>query len=130
MVLFKLPRTLGLFEEQPIVVNTGKYGPYVNHGKLFASIPKDEDPLSLTIERAIELIMERRKADAEKFIKCFDEDKDLQVLNGRFGPYLSYKKKNVKLPKSMATRAAELTYEECKAVIDGEEKKPARSRRK
>ncbi len=128
--LFKLPRTLGLFEEQPIVVNTGKYGPYVNHGKLFASIPKDEDPLSLTIERAIELIMERRKADAEKFIKCFDEDKDLQVLNGRFGPYLSYKKKNVKLPKSMATRAAELTYEECKAVIDGEEKKPARSRRK
>lgn len=128
--LFKLPRTLGLFEEQPVVVNTGKYGPYVNHGKLFASIPKDEDPLSLTIERAIELIMERRKADAEKFIKCFDEDKDLQVLNGRFGPYLSYKKKNVKLPKSMATRAAELTYEECKAVIDGEEKKPARSRRK
>ena len=128
--LFKLPRTLGLFEEQPIVVNTGKYGPYVNHGKLFASIPKDEDPLSLTIERAIELIMERRKADAEKFIKCFDEDKDLQVLNGRFGPYLSYKKKNVKLPKSMAARAAELTYEECKAVIDGEEKKPARSRRK
>ena len=128
--LFKLPRTLGLFEEQPVVVNTGKYGPYVNHGKLFASIPKDEDPLSLTIERAIELIMERRKADAEKFIKCFDEDKDLQVLNGRFGPYLSYKKKNVKLPKSMAARAAELTYEECKAVIDGEEKKPARSRRK
>lgn len=128
--LFKLPRTLGLFEEQPVVVNTGKYGPYVNHGKLFASIPKDEDPLSLTIERAIELIMERRKADAEKFIKCFDEDKELQVLNGRFGPYLSYKKKNVKLPKSMATRAAELTYEECKAVIDGEEKKPARSRRK
>lgn len=128
--LFKLPRTLGFFEEQPVVVNTGKYGPYVNHGKLFASIPKDEDPLSLTIERAIELIMERRKADAEKFIKCFDEDKDLQVLNGRFGPYLSYKKKNVKLPKSMAARAAELTYEECKAVIDGEEKKPARSRRK
>ena len=128
--LFKLPRTLGIFEDMPVVVNAGKFGPYVNHGKLYASIPKDEDPLSLTIERAIELITQRRKEDAEKLVKSFAEDKNMQVLNGRFGPYLSYKKKNVKLPKPLAARAAELTYEECLAVVEESEKKPVRQHRK
>lgn len=118
--LFKLPRTVGDFEGAPVVVNIGRFGPYVMHNKKFASIPKGEDPLSITLERAQELIIAKREEDAQKHIKRFDENPDLEVLNGRFGPYIAYQKKNYKLPKEAAKRAKELTLEECMSIIESE----------
>lgn len=109
--LIKMPRDLGLFEEKPVVVNIGRFGPYVLHDKKFVSIPKDIDPYTITPQRAVELIEAKRIADANKTIKLFAEDPDIQVLNGRFGPYIKAGKKNVKIPKGKVP--AELTYEEC-----------------
>lgn len=109
--LIKMPRDLGLFEEKPVVVNIGRFGPYVLHDKKFVSIPKDIDPYTITPERAVELIEAKRIADANKTIKVFAEDPDIQVLNGRFGPYIKAGKKNVKIPKGKVP--ADLTYEEC-----------------
>lgn len=121
--LFKLPRTLGEFEGTPVVVNAGRFGPYVLHNKKFASIPKDEDPLSITLARAEELIVAKREADAKKHIKTFAEEPGLEILNGRFGPYISFEKKNYKLPKEAAARAGELTLEECRAIMTEDAKK-------
>lgn len=109
--LIKMPRDLGLFEEKPVVVNIGRFGPYVLHDKKFVSIPKDLDPYTITPERAVELIEAKRIADANRTIKLFPEDPDMQVLNGRFGPYIKAGKKNVKIPKGKVP--ADLTYEEC-----------------
>ena len=111
MELFKMPRDLGLFEEKPVVVSIGRFGPYVLHDKKYTSIPKDQDPYTITLEGAIALIENKRVADANKLIKSFAEDPDIQVLNGRFGPYIKAGKKNVKIPKGKVP--AELTYEEC-----------------
>ena len=109
--LFKLPREVGEFEGETVTANIGRFGPYVRHKNLFASLPKEEDPLSIDIDRAIELIEAKRKADAEKYIKVFDENEDVQVLKGRFGPYIKVGKKNVKIPKGK--EPADLTLEEC-----------------
>ena len=111
MVLFKLPRELGEFEESKVVANIGRFGPYVLHNKKFVSIPKDEDPYTITFEKAVELIKEKRIADANKTIKLFDENPDIQILNGRYGPYIKAGKKNVKIPKDK--EPADLTLEEC-----------------
>jgi DNA topoisomerase I len=111
MELFKMPRELGNFEELPVVVNIGRFGPYVLHNKKFVSIPKDYDPYSIDLEKSIELIENKRVSDANKTIKVFAEDADMQILNGRFGPYIKAGKKNVKIPKGK--EPAELTYEEC-----------------
>jgi DNA topoisomerase I len=111
MELFKMPREVATFEELPVVVNLGRFGPYVLHNKKFVSIPKDDDPYTITGERAIELIESKRVADANRLIKAFDEDADMQVLNGRFGPYIKAGKKNVKIPKGKEPK--ELTYAEC-----------------
>jgi DNA topoisomerase-1 len=111
MELFKMPRDLGLFEEKPVVVSIGRFGPYVLHDKKYTSIPKDQDPYTITPEGAITLIENKRVADANKLIKSFPQDADIQVLNGRFGPYIKAGKKNVKIPKGKVP--AELTYEEC-----------------
>jgi DNA topoisomerase-1 len=111
MELFKMPRDLGLFEEKPVVVSIGRFGPYVLHDKKFVSIPKTDDPYTITPERAVELIHAKREADANKTIKLFDENPDIQVLNGRFGPYIKAGKKNVKIPKGKDPK--ELTLEEC-----------------
>src|SRR5690606_11647082 len=97
--LLQMPRQMGAFEEGPVVVNIGRFGPYVLHDKKFVSIPKEEDPYTITLDRAIELIQNKRIADANKTIKTFDENPDIQVLNGRFGPYIKAGKKNVKIPK-------------------------------
>ena len=115
--LFKLPRMLGEYESEPVTVGTGRLGPYVLHKKLYASLPKDMDPLAITIGDAVKLIEEKRQQDKQKHLKVFIEDEDLEVLNGRYGPYLSYQGKNYRLPKSMHERAAKLTYEECMKVI-------------
>lgn len=123
--LFKLPRTLGELEGQVVKANVGRFGPYVQLGKLFVSIPKGEDPMDITLERAAELIQEKRLKEEQSHLKQFDEDPDLEVRAGRWGPYIAYKGKNYKLPKSDAERATELTYDECKKIIEAEAKKPA-----
>ena len=109
--LMKMPRDLGTFEDLPVVANIGRFGPYVLHNKKFVSIPKGEDPYTIAPARAVELIQNKREADANKTIKTFDEDPDIQILNGRFGPYIKAGKKNVKIPKGRIP--ADLTLEEC-----------------
>lgn len=111
MELFKMPRDLGMFEEKPVVVSIGRFGPYVLHDKKFVSIAKDIDPYTITLERAIELIQAKRISDANRTIKTFEENPDIQILNGRFGPYIKAGKKNVKIPKGR--EPASLTLEEC-----------------
>ena len=111
MELFKLPREVGDFEDKKMVAAIGRFGPYIRHDSKFYSIPKDEDPLSVTPERAVEIIEAKRKADAEKFIKGFDENPDVQILNGRWGPYIKVGKQNVKIPKDKEPE--DLTLQEC-----------------
>ena len=109
--LLKMPRDMGMFEEKPMVVNIGRFGPYVLHDKKFVSIPKGEDPYIITSNRAVELIKAKRETDANRLIKAFEGNADIQVLNGRFGPYIKAGKKNVKIPKGKLPE--ELTLEEC-----------------
>jgi DNA topoisomerase-1 len=111
MELFKMPREVGLFEDKPMVVSIGRFGPYVLHDKKFVSIPKTDDPYTITDVRALELIEAKRHADANRLIKAFPENEEIQVLNGRFGPYIKAGKKNVKIPKGK--EPSELTLEEC-----------------
>ncbi|QOI98282.1 MAG: type I DNA topoisomerase [Flammeovirgaceae bacterium] len=114
--LMKMPRQMGEFEGKPVVVGIGRFGPYVLHDKKYVSIPKEDDPYTVTYDRCIELIQNKRIADANKTIKVFDENPDIQVLNGRFGPYIKAGKKNVKIPKDKNPK--ELTLEECVALAD------------
>lgn len=116
--LFDMPRTLGTFEDQEVTVAVGRFGPYVKHGKEYASIPRDMAPLQLTLEQAVQLIQDKRQADANKVIKTFDEEPELQVLNGRYGPYITYQKQNYKIPRKLD--AASLTLDECRAIIADE----------
>jgi DNA topoisomerase-1 len=109
--LFKMPRDLGLFEDKTVVVNLGRFGPYVLHDKKFVSVPKTDDPYTITHARAIELIENKRLADANRLIKSFPENEDIQVLNGRFGPYIKAGTKNVKIPKGQDPAA--LTLQQC-----------------
>ena len=111
-------------EEKEVVVAKGPFGPYVRHDGKFTSIPKEESPMSLSLERAIELIEAKRKADADRFIKGFDEDPEVTILKGRWGPYIKAGKKNVKIPKELKETAADLTYEEvAKMVAEAPDKK-------
>ena len=125
--LCKLPRELGEFEDQPVKVGAGRFGPYVQHGKKYVSIPKDEDPLTITPERAVELILAKREADAKSHLLSFAEEPELEVLAGRFGPYIKYKGKNYKIPKERAEHATELTLEECRALIEAGSKTSAKT---
>lgn len=115
--LFKLPRTLGDFEGTPVVINSGRFGPYVMHDKKYASIEKGEDPMTVDLDRAIEIIMAKRESEAQSHLKQFEEEPELEVRKGRFGPYIAYKGKNYKIPKNMADKAAELTWEQCHEII-------------
>ncbi len=114
--LFKLPRTLGEYEGSEVSVGTGRFGPYVQHCKKYVSIPKDVDPMAMDLETAVKLIEERKKAEASAHLKTFEEDAEMEVMNGRFGPYLKYKGANYKLPKSVK-EPEKLTYEECMAIV-------------
>ncbi len=116
--LFKLPRTLGNYEGATVTIGSGRFGPYVLHNKKFISLPKNEDPLTITLETAIKLIEDKRQEETQKHLKSFDEDPNLQVLNGRYGPYLAYDGKNYRLPKKLHEKAAELTLEECMDIIN------------
>ena len=117
MELFRLPLTVGEFEGKPVVIGTGRFGPYIMHDKKFVSLPKKENPLTVSCERAVELILQKREEEGQRHIKSFDEDAKMQVLNGRYGPYISYDGKNYRLPKNMHSKAAELSYDECMAVV-------------
>ena len=118
--LFKLPRAVGEFEGKPVTIGAGRFGPYILHDRKYTSLPKDADPMSITLEEAIELIREKRQQDNQKHLKLFLEDTKLEVLNGRYGPYLSYEGKNYRLPKAMHERAKELTYDECMKIIQAQ----------
>ena len=126
--LFKFPRIVGEFEGKDVSVAVGRFGPYVRQGSLFVSLPKTEDPLHVSLEVAIELIKKKREEDKKKVLKCFEEDTDLKVLNGRYGPYVSFKKQNFKIPKGQDPEA--LTYEDCKKIVDEDEKKSRPSRKR
>ena len=123
MELFKLPRTIGTYEGEPVVIGSGRFGPYVQHKKKYVSLPKGEDPIKTTLETAIGLIEEKRKQEQQRHIKTFGEDAKLEVMNGRYGPYIAYDGKNYRMPKAMHERAAELTYEECMALVNAPQKK-------
>ena len=127
--LFKLPRTLGEFEGKEVVVSAGRFGPYVKHDGKYVSIPASLSPLSITLEEAQELIEKKRQDDSNKILATYSEEPGLQVLNGRFGPYIAFNKKNYKIPKG--TDAASLTLEQCREIIAKQDaeptaKKPAR----
>ena len=115
--LFRLPREIGEYEGATVTIGTGRFGPYVLHNKKYVSLPKTEDPLTITLETAIELIHDKRKQEQQRHIKTFAEEPKLEVLNGRYGPYLAYDGKNFRLPKNMHERAAELTLDECMNII-------------
>lgn len=130
--LFKLPRTLGEYEGSDISVGSGRFGPYILHNKKYVSIPTALSPMDITLQEAIGLIEEKRRAEAERHLKSFDEEPELEVLNGRYGPYLAYKGTNYRLPKTLGERAKDLNLEECMAVIKEQDEKgtkPARTKR-
>ena len=114
--LFDLPRTIGEYEGKDMVAAIGRFGPFIRHDGKFISIPKDLNPLTITADEAIELIQEKRKKDEQRFLKKFDEDPDMEILNGRFGPYIAYKGNNYRIPKTVTDPAA-LTLEECLKII-------------
>ena len=116
--LFKLPRTVGEFEGSEVVIGAGRFGPYVMHNKKYVSLPKGEDPMTVTLETAVRLIMEKRRQEEQRHIKTFPEDAKLEVLNGRYGPYIAYDGKNYRIPKSQHDKAAELTYEQCMEIVN------------
>jgi len=118
--LFKLPRDIGEYENKKVVVSIGRFGPYVRHDSKFISLKKEDNPYKIEIDRAIELIEEKREKDRLKTIKIFKEEPELQILNGRWGPYISYKKKNFRLPKGV--NAEELTLENCLKIIKADNK--------
>ncbi|MGM9804319.1 MAG: type I DNA topoisomerase [Muribaculaceae bacterium] len=120
--LFELPRTLGDYNGESVSVAVGRFGPYVKHGKTFVSIPASMSPLSVTLQQAIELIDAKQQADAAKVLQTFDEEPDMQVLNGRYGAYICYKKQNYKIPKG--TDVATLTLEDCRAIVADEANAP------
>ena len=122
--LFKLPRSLGEFEGTDVTIGAGRFGPYVLHNKKYVSLPKNCDPMSITLEEAVRLIQEKRQAEAERHLKHFDEEPELEILNGRYGPYIAYKGVNYRLPKALSERAKELTVEECMAVVKEQNEKP------
>ena len=115
--LFKLPRTLGQFENSDVVVGAGRFGPYVLHDKKYTSIPKGEDPLTITLDAAINLIQTKRLQEAQRHLKTFAEDAKMEVMNGRYGPYIAYDGKNYRMPKALHDKAAELTYEQCMDIV-------------
>ncbi len=127
--LFKLPRTIGEFEGKTVTIGAGRFGPYILHDKKYISLPKEDDPMTITLDEATELIKKKRLQEAQRHLKKFAEDENMEVMNGRFGPYIAYNGKNYRMPKSLHEKAAELTYEECMDVVKNAPE-PKTSRRK
>jgi DNA topoisomerase-1 len=123
--LFKMPRILGELEDKPVKANIGRFGPYIQHDKLFVSIPKEEDVMEIEIERAVELVLAKRQADLDRIIKKFEEDPSIQILNGRWGPFIKSGKNNFKLPKDLED-PSKLTLEEVNHIMENQ---PAKGRK-
>ena len=121
--LFKLPRTLGEFEGSPVIIGAGRFGPYVMHAKKYVSLPKTENPLTVTLATAIRLIESKRQQEPQRHIKAFEEEPKLEVMIGRYGPYLAYDGKNYRLPMKLHDMASELSREECMEFINTSMKK-------
>ena len=120
--LFKLPRTLGELEGKTVTVGTGKFGPYIHYGKTYVSVPKTIDPLEISLEEAVDLLKDKEDNDAKKHLKKFEEEPELEVMNGRYGPYIAYNGVNYKIPKSVKDPTA-LTLEACKEIVAKEEQR-------
>lgn len=116
--LFKLPRTVGQFEGTDVVIGAGRFGPYVLHNKKYVSLPKDENPMTITLDAAINLIQKKRLQEAQRHLKTFEEDANMEVMNGRYGPYIAYNGKNYRMPKALHEKASELTYEQCMDIVN------------
>lgn len=116
--LFKLPREVGEFEGTTVTIGAGRFGPYILHNGKYTSLPKGADPMAVTLDEAVELIKEKRAQEAKRHLKMFAEDDKLEILNGRYGAYIVYDGKNYRLSKAMQERAADLTYEECMAIVN------------
>jgi len=129
MELFRLPRELGKYLGKTVTVGAGKFGPYVVHNGTYVSIPKDVDPLKITFEEAVIMIHKKHIEEEERHLKKF-EDVDLEILNGRYGPYIVYKGANYRLPKNLHDRVKDLTVEECMQVVEGQVEKASRHRNK
>ena len=114
---FQLPRTVGQFEEKDVVIGVGRFGPYIMHDKKFVSLPKGSDPMTITLDESVALIQEKRQQEEKRHLKSFAEDPKLEVLNGRYGPYIAYDGKNYRLPKNLHARAAELSYDEAMKIV-------------
>lgn len=113
--LFKLPRTLGEYEGKNVVVGAGRFGPYIQNNGLYASLPKTMDPMTVTLEEAIELLQKKQEAEAQKHIKKFEEEPELEILNGRYGPYIAYKGSNYKIPKDIIPQ--DLNLQACLEIV-------------
>ena len=125
--LFELPRTVGEFEGKTVTAAVGRFGPFLRHDGKFVSIPKSLNPLSITLDEAVSLIQVKREKDAQSFIKRFDEEPEMEIRNGRFGPYIAYQGKNYKIPKDVAP--ADMTRDDCLALIQAASEKPATKKR-
>jgi DNA topoisomerase-1 len=124
--LFELPRTVGEYEGDDIIAGTGRFGPFIRYNNMFISIPKTMTPLSITLDEAMGLIKEKQKKEQERHIKTFKEDTELEILNGKYGPYITYKGSNYRIPKSVDPTS--LTFEECQTIIAEAAEKPAKTR--
>jgi DNA topoisomerase-1 len=125
--LFKMPRELGEYESKKISIGIGRFGPYVRHNSQFVSLAKTDDPYTLTIERAIELIEAKREKDKNAVIRVFEENQEMRILNGRWGPYIAFNKNNYKIPKGK--KAEELTYDQCLKITEENIKAPKKKKK-
>jgi DNA topoisomerase-1 len=113
-----------------VVIGSGKFGPYVLHDKKYVSMPKELDPLTITLTEAINLILDKRQQDQQRHLKSFDADGKMDIMNGRYGPYIAYNGKNYRIPKAQQEKAEELTLEECMEIINSApQTKPTRRRK-
>ena len=126
--LFKFPKDLGMFEDKAVNVGLGRFGPYIRHDSKFTSIPKEMDPLAVTLNEAIDLIKAKRESDAKKLLKVFPEDEEIRILDGRWGPYISYQKKSIRIPKDVEPKS--VTLEQARELIKNAPAKGARRKGK
>ncbi len=126
MKLFEFPRVIGNFEGDEVSVAIGRFGPYIKHDGKFVSVPKDIAPAEITIDEAIDLIEAKRREEKQRIVKTFDEDHDLQILNGKYGVYIAYKKSNYKIPKTV-TDPSSLSLEQCMSIINDQDNKPKKA---